>query len=166
MEDNVSADREATARLAHEMPEFRGRASERQHAATVKDVLEIPLKALYGGTLTVEASVNGSEPLTFMVDTGASLVSLKEETARRLGIEIDPERKGVFITANGPQTSFVINIERMEIKGIEAKDVTGAILNQDFGGGVEGLLGQSFLQKINARIDVGRKVMIITEGGR
>ena len=54
----------------------------------------------------------------------------------------------------------------MEIKGIEAKDVGGSINNQDFGGGAEGLLGQSFLQKINARIDVGRKVMIIEEGRR
>ena len=157
-----AVDRKAAEHLAYTMPELKGQLrAVQEHAPTVKDVLEIPLGSRPGGTLTVEVSVNGSEPMTFMVDTGASFVSLKEETARRLGIEIDPERRGVFITAKGPQTSFVINIERMEIKGIEAKNVSGTILNQDFGGGVEGLLGQSFLQKINARIDITKKVMII-----
>ncbi|MFQ6672617.1 MAG: TIGR02281 family clan AA aspartic protease, partial [Candidatus Tectimicrobiota bacterium] len=151
----------AAAKLAHTTAELKSFKPVRKHAPLVKDVLEIPLSPAPGGTLLAEVSVNGSDPLTFIVDTGASLVSLTEATARSLGVAIDPNRKVIINTAKGPRTASLISIDRMEIQGIEASDVQGAILNKGFGPGIEGLLGQSFLQKINARIDVVKKVMVI-----
>ncbi|MDV2494615.1 MAG: TIGR02281 family clan AA aspartic protease [bacterium] len=158
-----AVDPNAAARLAYEIPSLKSLKTERQHAPTVTDEFEIPLGSRPGGTLTVNVSVNGSEPMTFIVDTGASLVTLKEATARRLGIEIDPKLKARFQTANGIRIGFLITIDRMEIEGIEAKGVKGSILDEDFGGNMEGLLGQSFLRKINARIDIEKKVMVIEQ---
>lgn len=158
-----AVDPNAAARLAYEIPSLKSLKSERQHAPVVTDTFEIPLRSEPGGTLTVNVSVNGSEPMTFIVDTGASLVSLREATAKRLDIEIDPERKGTFNTAGGPREGFLITIDRMEIEGVEAEAVEGSIDDEDYGPGVEGLLGQSFLEKINARIDVAKKVMVIEQ---
>ncbi len=158
-----AVDPNAAARLAYEIPSLKSLKSERQHAPVVTDKFEIPLGSQPGGTLTVNVRVNGSEPMTFLVDTGAALVSLKEATALRLGIEIDPKLKARFQTANGIRIGFLITIDRMEIEGIEAKGVKGSILDEDFGGNMEGLLGQSFLRKINARIDIEKKVMVIEQ---
>lgn len=156
-----AVDPSSAARLAHEIPSLKSLETVRKQAAIVKDVLEIPLQSRPGGVLLTEVSVNGSQPLTFIVDTGASLVSLKHSTAQSLGIELDPERVGILRTAKGARPASVITIDRMEIKGIEAWNVQGVVLDEDFGEGVEGLLGQSFLHKINARIDVKKKVMVV-----
>lgn len=156
-----AVDQRAAATLAYEMPSLLYLKSERKQAPTVKDVLEIPLESTPGGTLMAEVAVNGSNPMTFIVDTGASLVSLKSATAESLGIEMDPKRQAVIRTAKGMRTASLITIDRIEIKGIEAKNVQGVILDENLGPGVEGLLGQSFLNEINARIDVKKKVMVI-----
>jgi clan AA aspartic protease (TIGR02281 family) len=158
-----AVDPNAAAKLAHEIPSLKRLQSERQHAPAAKTVVEIPLDSRPGGTLTVKASVNGSDPLTFIVDTGSTFVTIKEATAQRLGIEIDPDRKVTIKTAKGRKTSRIVTIERIEIQGIEAEAVAGSIDDVDYGAGVEGLLGQSFLEKINARIDVAKKVMLVEQ---
>lgn len=156
-----SVDEIAAVRLIHDIPSLKDLKTERALSPLVKDVIEIPLKSRPDGSLLAEVSVKGSEPMTFIVDTGSSLVTLKESTARSIGIEIDPTRVALIKTAKGARTSPVINIDRMEIQGIEARDVRGSILDEDLGSGIEGLLGQSFLNKIKARIDVVKKTMVV-----
>jgi clan AA aspartic protease (TIGR02281 family) len=151
----------AAARLAREIPELRSLETVRKQAPVVKDVLEIPLRRRPGGVLLAEVSVNGSQPLTFIVDTGASLVSLKGSTVQSLGIELDPNRVGILRTAKGTRPARIITIERMEIGGIEARNVLGVVLDENFGEDVEGLLGQSFLNKIRARIDLAKQLMVV-----
>lgn len=158
-----AVNRNAAAQLAYEIPSLKSLKSERHHAPVFKVVLEIPLRAGPGRLPLADVSVNGNEPMTFIVDTGSSLVTLKEATAEFLGIEIDPERKVTIKTAKGTKTAPVITIDRMEIQGIEATAVEGSIDDEDYGPGVEGLLGLSFLKKINARIDVVKKVMVIEQ---
>ena len=158
-----AVDPNAAAQLAYEIPSLKSLKSERKHAPVFKDVLEIPLRAGPYGLPLADVSVNGSEPLTFVVDTGSSLVTLKEATAQRLGIEIDPDRNVTIKTAKGTKTAPVITIDRMEIQGIEAEAVKGSIDDEDYGPGVEGLLGQSFLKQVNARIDFAKNVLVIEQ---
>lgn len=91
-------------------------------------------------------NVNGT-PLTMLVDSGASLVVLTAEDARRAGIVPDASAfTGTAQTAGGPVHVAPVTIDRIQIGGIERHDVAAAVmptgmLNQS-------LLGQSFLSQV------------------
>lgn len=158
-----AVDPNSAAQLAYEIPSLKSLKSERQFSPAAKEVMEIPLRSGAGGTLMVDVNVNDSEALTFIVDTGAQHVFLMEATGKRLGIEIDPEHTELISGIIAEERLPVITIDRMEIKGIGTNAIGAFIIKKELGPGVEGLLGQSFLNKINARIDVVKKVMVIEQ---
>jgi len=110
----------------------------------------------YGRTLTidadrsghfrVEARVEGSR-LAFMVDTGASLVVLRESDAGTVGIHPVPaDYTAVVSTANGTIKAAPAKLGRIEVGGITVEDVPAlvlpdAVLSQN-------LLGVSFLSRL------------------
>ena len=153
----------AAAQLAYEIPSLKSLKSERKFAPPPKYVAEIPLRSLRDGRLVADVSVNGSESLTFLIDTGAHHVALVEATAERLGIEIDPGHTVRIAGIIGKAKAPLVTIDRMEIQGIGAESIYAVIIKKELGPGVEGLIGQNFLRKINARIDVVKKVMVIEQ---
>ena len=79
----------------------------------------------------VTASVNNS-PASFLVDTGASYVALRESDARRAGIYTawtdydQPVR-----TANGETRAALVTLREIEISGIRVSNVEAFILADD-----------------------------------
>ena len=111
---------------------------------------QVTLSADSRGQFTTEASVNGAH-MRFMVDTGATLVSLPGNDARRLGIDFAKGQKGVAQTANGPTPVYRIKLDSVKVGEIELLNVDAIVL--DGGGLAQPLLGMSFLNRVEMRRD-------------
>ena len=99
----------------------------------------------------VLGSINGF-PVKFIVDTGATLVSLSGREAKRLGIDYrvvgTPGRSS---TASGIEKIYVVNLDKVKVGDIEIRDVRGAVHDGDFPPAT--LLGMSFLSRLTIRQD-------------
>ncbi len=95
-----------------------------------------------------EAELNG-RPVTVMVDTGASMVALTYDDARRAGIyPRDSDFTGRSSTANGIARFAPVDIDRVSIGGIEVRNVRAAVMEE---GKLEtSLLGMSYLSKVGS----------------
>lgn len=106
-----------------------------------------PINDMYITTGTI----NG-QPVTFMVDTGATWISMSGQHAKRLGIDYRVRGKRSRVsTANGIVPVFVVNLDRVKVGDIELHHVAAAVLEAD--SGREILLGMSFLN----RVEIERK---------
>ena len=99
----------------------------------------------------VTGSINGY-PVDFVVDTGATLVSMSAREARRLGIDYRVVgRPGRSTTASGVETIYVVNLDKVRVGDIELRNVRGAVHDGDFPPST--LLGMSFLGRLEMRQD-------------
>lgn len=96
------------------------------------------------GHFYAEAQVNGAR-IRFLVDTGASLVALTPEDARRAGIAVG-DASGRALGADGEIAFAPVTIDRLAIGPIEARGVRGAVADRL----PVSLLGQSFLQRVGS----------------
>ncbi len=98
------------------------------------------------GHYQVEARVEGRF-IDFMVDTGASLVVLRESSAAQAGIRPQPrDYTAVAVTANGKIKAAPAKIERIEVGGITVYDVPAMVLPDE--ALARNLLGVSFLSRL------------------
>jgi aspartyl protease family protein len=95
-----------------------------------------------------DAELNGRS-IQVMVDTGASMVALTYDDARRAGIyPRDSDFIGRSNTANGIARFAPVDIDRVSIGGIEVRNVRAAVMEE---GKLEtSLLGMSYLSKIGS----------------
>ena len=99
----------------------------------------------------VLGSINGY-PVKFIVDTGATLVSLSGREAKRLGIDYRVVgTPGQSSTASGIEKIYTVNLDRVKVGDIELRNVLGAVHDGDFPPAA--LLGMSFLSRLNMRQD-------------
>ena len=98
------------------------------------------------GHYWAEADVNGHE-IRFLVDTGASAVSLTTDDARRLGIDpagLDYSAK--VITAGGPARAARIKLDSIAIAGAQVRDVDALVIES---GLQTSLLGMTYLGRLS-----------------
>jgi len=101
---------------------------------------EIVIPVSRDGHYYLDGAVNGA-PLRFMIDTGASYVSVGAEFARSAGL---PEGiPGYFSTANGTVEGRVVRNQAVKADVFELSGLTVAVMPAHIG---EGLLGQNFLR--------------------
>ena len=106
---------------------------------------ELSLSPDSNGGFFVDAYINGIS-VRFLVDTGASLVSISPETASRLGLAQTPNSPQFRIdTANGQITSYGVKLPSLDLGSIYVKDID-AVVNPNMGG--MNLLGANFLQRL------------------
>lgn len=91
------------------------------------------------------ARVNGAA-VKFLVDTGATMISLTRSDARKIGVNTDKLVRSVDVrTASGRVKAGIVTIKKIEIDGVELKDVSAVVLEE----GLEySLLGMSFLNRL------------------
>jgi aspartyl protease family protein len=109
------------------------------------------------GHFRVEARVEG-RPVDFMVDTGASMIALRETAAARLGIH--PSARDYTVktqTANGVGKAARVRLNRVEVDGITVRDVEAFVV-PDSALSVN-LLGMSFLSRVKWSHDRGKLVL-------
>ena len=114
--------------------------------APVEDVpVDTVLDRSGGGHFLAVADVNG-EPIRFVVDTGADMVALTEEDARRAHVDFDPyQYQVVGKGAGGPVRGQEVRIGKIVLDGKRATDVYGVVLE----GADMSLLGHSYLRHIS-----------------
>lgn len=96
------------------------------------------------GHFSLYVTANG-QPLPFLVDTGADKVALTIESARAIGLYVDPTGfEPVAIGAGGPVRGQHVTIDRLEI-GNRALSGVDAMVLEGLG---TNLLGQSALAQL------------------
>lgn len=110
------------------------------------------------GHFQVEGSVDGRR-LDFLVDTGASVVALRERDANRLGIfpAVRDYTAGIS-TANGVVRAAPVDLSSLEVNGIRVFGVRAVVLPD--AALSQNLLGMTFLSRVR-RFEManGRLVM-------
>jgi aspartyl protease family protein len=98
------------------------------------------------GHFQVEARIDGRY-VDFIIDTGASLVVLRETDAARVGIRPQPrDYTATAVTANGKIKAARASIDRIELGGITVFDVPAMVLPDE--ALAKNLLGVSFLSRL------------------
>jgi aspartyl protease family protein len=101
---------------------------------------EIVVPVSRDGHYYLDGSVNGV-PVRFMVDTGASYVSVGAEFARKAGLRDGVP--GYFSTANGTVEGRVVKNQTVRAAAVEISGLIVAVMPEQRG---EALLGQNFLR--------------------
>ncbi len=107
---------------------------------------EMIFRASQDGHFYIDADVNGRE-ITFMVDTGASVVTLSRDDALRVGINprsLDYRYRSN--TANGVVGAAPVKLRDVRIGQLRVADVGAAVLEGNLH---ISLLGMSFLSRLN-----------------
>lgn len=107
-----------------------------------------------GHTITLRAKINGTRG-KFIIDTGATFVSLKRSFAKKAKVKINESTSIRLNTANGIALAKRGRARLIELRSLSAKDIP-IIVQPDkkgtYGRGVDGLLGMSFLSRFNVQI--------------
>jgi len=126
-------------------------ATPNKRAATPKSAYygrEVRLAAGPNHQYFVTAAIN-SRPASFLVDTGASYVALRDSDARAANIYVSwSDYKHAVRTANGETKAALIDIDMIEIDGIRVENVKAFILPDEQLG--VNLLGMSFLSQLES----------------
>ena len=110
---------------------------------------EIVMTASSGGHFTPAGAING-QAVRFVVDTGATLVSMGKEEALRLKLDLSSARVGMSQTANGPVQVQIVLLDRVRVGEVEVNNVGAVVLPQPL---PFILLGNSFLSRFQMRRD-------------
>jgi aspartyl protease family protein len=98
------------------------------------------------GHFHADARVDGRQ-VDFLVDTGASLVVLRESDAATIGIRpMRSDYTAIVTTANGKLKAAPVKLERIEIGDITVFDVPALVLPDEALS--QNLLGVAFLSKL------------------
>ncbi len=109
----------------------------------------INLTADPGGHFTTIGTVNGAT-MRFLVDTGASFISLGASDARRANIDLNKAQPGMSMTANGPVPVWRVKLNTVKVGDVTLNDVDAAVHNIDL---PVVLLGMSFLSRMEMKRD-------------
>jgi aspartyl protease family protein len=116
-------------------------AAPAEHQQTGANSLILP--AGRDGHVMIDAVVNGV-PVRFLVDTGATLVTLSPKDAAAAGVGGGLSYSLTFETANGRTRAAPITLREIRIGQLELDDVSGAVVEN----ARMSLLGQSFLNRL------------------
>lgn len=100
-----------------------------------------------GGHYTTMGMING-QATSFLVDTGATSVSLSQIEADRLGLKYLYGRRIATQTANGVVPAYMIELASVRVGPIEVRDVEAIVIPGQIS---HVLLGNSFLNRFQMR---------------
>ena len=123
--------------------------------------VEMPVVSIWptNGMYLTSGSVNGYT-VDFMVDTGASVIAINGETAKRLGVDYLIANQIGVRTASGVELAYSIELESVQLGDISLENVAAVVID-----GPEpqrALLGMSFLnafdmERKGERLDLRQK---------
>ena len=145
----ISADRKGA------VIEFEGRRTTLEMGQHFESAAEtggrqsVTLGADEQGHFVVDGAVNGGY-MRFMVDTGATMVSMSANEANRLGIDYRKGRPSISIMADGRRVaSYRVMLDSVTVGDITLFNVEGSVSETPGIGGA--LLGNSFLRRMEMR---------------
>lgn len=110
---------------------------------------KVTLTADGRGHFYTTGTINGTS-VRFLVDTGATMVSLGASDARRLGLDFNRGEKGWSQTANGQAVVSRVKLDTVTVSGITLRQVDALLHQTDM---PIALLGMSFLSRMEIQQD-------------
>lgn len=132
-------------------------------AAVAAKTETFPLKS---GHAIVPATINGIKG-SFLVDTGATVVSLRASFADKAKVAIDKDSGVLLHTANGMARGSRGRAQSIQLRSLSTSDVAVVVHADEsasYGPGIDGLLGMSFLSRFQLAMD-GRSLKISARSG-
>ena len=108
----------------------------------------VALTADSRGHFITSGTVNGMS-LRFLVDTGASIVALSVDDAKRAGVNYLAGTRGQVQTANGLTTVYMVKLDAVQVGEIQLTNVDAAVIEGDKL--PVALLGMSFLNRMEMK---------------
>jgi aspartyl protease family protein len=110
---------------------------------------EIVLAAGPGGHFMAGGAINGRS-VTFMVDTGATVIALSAAEAARLRLDLSNGQRGLTHTANGTVPVVAVTLSTVRVGEVEVANVPAVVTPVAM---PYVLLGNSFLNRFQMRRD-------------
>lgn len=129
--------------------DLRGQAQAAVPAAVHAPAEGAPAQVLKAadGHYWADARIDG-QAVRVMVDTGASVVSLTPDDARRLGLKLTPaDFTGTVITASGPVRAAPVRLSAVAVAGARVDRVEALVVEH---GLPHSLLGMSYLGRLSS----------------
>ena len=105
----------------------------------------IVLTAGLGGHFTAQGAING-RPVRFLVDTGATNVSLPQSEADRIGLDYRHGQPVMANTANGAVQAYLVTLTTVRVGDVEVANVPAIVVPAYMD---HVLLGNSFLTRFS-----------------
>ncbi|MCB1959791.1 MAG: TIGR02281 family clan AA aspartic protease [Rhodocyclaceae bacterium] len=113
--------------------------------ASSTEATTVTLSADSRGHFLTPGTVNGST-VRFLVDTGASMISLGRSEAARARIDyLRQGRPSMSMTANGPVRTWVVKLNTVRVGSVTVHNVDAAVHDSEL---PVALLGMSFLNRM------------------
>ncbi|MEL6111204.1 MAG: TIGR02281 family clan AA aspartic protease [Pseudomonadota bacterium] len=137
-----------TRNFADVSEEEKAKAKTQREKLTRYYAREVRIAAAANNHFYTDARVNGAR-LSFLVDTGASFVALRESDARRAGVYLSGGDFTVPIsTANGKAKAARISLDNVDVDGLTFTDIDALVMPDDKLN--VNLLGMSYLSKLSS----------------
>ena len=115
-----------------------------------------------GSSLIVRARLNKKVFGTFIVDTGASIVTIHRDLARQLKLDLANAPVITASLADGSTSEMPsIFFDSVSVNGSTALHIEGAVSDHPPSQGVDGLLGMSFLSHFDFKLDIQQGRLIL-----
>jgi len=153
----ISTDRESATLLIDGEKKTLGIGQHRAGPAPISSSQSATLTADPRGHFVVDGQINGGA-VRFLVDTGATAVSLSSADASRLGIDYRKGQPGLMGTANGTVVAYGVKLDTVRVGDIVVNNVDAAVLEGNqmpFA-----LLGMSFLNRMEMKREGQTMVLI------
>lgn len=122
---------------------------------------EVRIRMAPDGHFWVNATIDGKKA-RMMIDSGATITALSDETARAVGIDAEASLVPVVLrTANGMVQARTGTVEELRIGNVIAKDLK-VVISPALGG--LNVIGMNFLSKLASWRVEGRTLVMTPEG--
>jgi aspartyl protease family protein len=118
-------------------------------AAPVEGGGSIVLPAGPGGHFYTQGSING-KAVVFVVDTGATTVSISQSEADAIGLKYRDGQRGMVNTANGSVPAYRLTLNSVRIGDVQVFNVEAVVVPASMS---QVLLGNSFLSRFQMKRD-------------
>ncbi|MCW8925402.1 MAG: retroviral-like aspartic protease family protein, partial [Xanthomonadales bacterium] len=114
------------------------------------------------GHVLVPVSINGSEPLIFVLDTGAGKTLVTPGTVEKLHLEKVPGEEASTLGTHGKTVNPVVQLQSVGVGEVSVVDIQAIVLDLDHitrgNWRADGVLGMDFLRQFDLRLDFGSSV--------
>ena len=123
------------------------------HAArSTSSAASVVLNADTRGHFVTDGQVNGV-PIRFIVDTGATVISIPASEARRMALDYRRGRLVMMNTANGATPAYLIKLDTVRVGDVSVNNVDAVVIE---GASLSAaLLGMSFLNRMDMKREGG-----------
>ena len=137
------------------------------HSHSISDTISAPIYfQLADSLIYIQASLNGSQPLWMMLDTGSSVTVFDEPVSRTLGIRFLGEGNAYGPGQGSAQKLAFANHATLSFAGAELGDQTVATLplewfSREVGRSTDGFLGSNVFRNYVVEIDYANQVLYL-----